>query len=320
MQNHVEMTPGDIQIHVFETRAHGKLLLTGEYFVLEGATALAIPVRYGQSFHVEPTEKTGHLFWTSKSYDDSVWFSAVFSLPDLIPVSFTDKKIAETLTSILAVCRQQKPGFLSENQGFRVFTKNDFPREWGLGTSSTLIAALAKWADLNPYSILFDTMGGSGYDIACAYADGPILYRLDGQIPIVQNADFQPDFTENLFFVFLGKKQNSRDGIQRYRERAQSDEVLIARVSELTERFLNAASLPKLDAVIREHEVLISRTLDLPRAKDLYFNDFGGEIKSLGAWGGDFVLATSAVSEAKTKRYFQEKGFDTVLTWAEMVG
>ena len=30
----------------------------------------------------------------------------------------------------------------------------------------------------------------------------------------------------------------------------------------------------------------------MPRAQDLYFPDFKGVIKSLGAWGGDFVLAT----------------------------
>lgn len=314
------MTPGDTPTFVFETRAQGKLLLTGEYFVLDGATALAIPVRYGQSFHVELAEKENYLFWASKNHDDTVWFSAAFLLPDLTPISFTDKKVAENLASILTACRQQKPGFLSGNQGFRVFTQNDFPREWGLGTSSTLIAALAKWAKVNPYPVLFDTMGGSGYDIACAYADEPILYRLEDKTPSVQSANFRPSFFENLSFVFLEKKQNSRDGIAHYREQAKGNASLVAKISELTERFLAAASLPELDTVIREHETLISQALDLPRAKGLYFNDFWGEIKSLGAWGGDFVLATSAAAKLETTRYFQEKGFGTVLTWAEMVG
>lgn len=314
------MTPGDTPTLIFKTRAHGKLLLTGEYFVLDGATALAIPVRYGQSLLVEPAKELGFLSWISKNYDEGIWFSATFSLPDLTLVSFTDKKIAETLASILSACQQQNPDFLSGNQGLRVFTQNDFPREWGLGTSSTLIAALAKWAGVNPYPVLFDTMGGSGYDIACAYADEPVLYRVDGLSPTVKNADFHPPFTKNIFFVFLGKKQDSREGIRRYCERAEGDEVLIAKISELTGRFLNAASLPKLDVVIQEHEVLISQTLDLPRAKDLYFNDFWGEIKSLGAWGGDFVLATSESSEPETRRYFQEKGFSVVLNWTEMIG
>jgi len=313
------MTPDDIQIPVFETRAHGKLLLTGEYFVLDGAKALALPVRYGQTFHVEAGKEPKRLSWTSKNNDGLVWFLAEYELPDLVPRTFTDKKVAATLASILQACSHQNPGFLAGNESFKVLTQNDFPREWGLGTSSTLIAALAKWADVDPYRVLFDTMGGSGYDIACAYSEGPILYRLDGQTPEVQPVNFQPPFANSLFFVYLGKKQDSRIGIQNYRERAKGNAAHIAEISQLTEQFLLAKNLPELDNIIREHEALISRALDLPRAKDLYFSDFWGEIKSLGAWGGDFVLATSDRSEAETRAYFLKKEFETFLSWKDMI-
>jgi len=201
-----------------------------------------------------------------------------------------------------------------------VLTQNDFPREWGLGTSSTFIASLARWAQVNPYPVLFDTLGGSGYDIACAFAEGPILYWLDGQTPAVQPVDFQPPFADSLYFVYLGKKQDSRAGILRYRERAKGDAALVAEVTRLTERFLAAASLADMDAIICEHESLISRALDLPRAKDLYFSDFWGAVKSLGAWGGDFVLATSVRGEGETRGYFAGKEFGVVEMWAEMTG
>ena len=36
--------------------AHGKLLLTGEYFVLDGALALALPCKLGQSMSIQPFE------------------------------------------------------------------------------------------------------------------------------------------------------------------------------------------------------------------------------------------------------------------------
>jgi hypothetical protein len=36
----------------------------------------------------------------------------------------------------------------------------------------------------------------------------------------------------------------------------------------------------------------------------------------LGAWGGDFVLATGGEKE---KQYFIQKGFTTVLSYAEMI-
>jgi mevalonate kinase len=314
------MSPEDTQAPVFETRARGKLLLSGEYFVLDGAKSLALPVRFGQSFHVEAMKEPARLSWTSRNDDGAAWFLAGYELPGLVPLTFTDKKTAEILASILKACRRQNPDFLAGNQSYKALTQNDFPREWGLGTSSTLIAALSQWAQVNPYPLLFDTMGGSGYDIACAYAEGPILYRLEGRTPEVQAVQFDPPFTDALYFVFLGKKQDSRTGILRYRERAKGNAALIAEISRLTERFLAAASRSELDAIIREHETLISRTLDLPRAKDLYFGDFWGEVKSLGAWGGDFVLATSGRGEAETKAYFVGKGFGTVLSWGEMTG
>ena len=56
----------------FETRAQGKLLLTGEYFVLDGALSLALPVRYGQTLQVLPSEKPGRLTWISRDADGTV--------------------------------------------------------------------------------------------------------------------------------------------------------------------------------------------------------------------------------------------------------
>jgi hypothetical protein len=41
-----------------------------------------------------------------------------------------------------------------------------------------------------------------------------------------------------------------------------------------------------------------------------------GAIKSLGAWGGDFILASG---NQKTPNYFHEKGFKTVISYSEMI-
>ena len=304
---------------VFETRAQGKLLLTGEYFVLDGATALAMPVRFGQTLWVEEGDAIGKLSWQSQNPDGTVWFEAEFMWPDFQILSASDDQTARTLAGILQACQRQNLSFFIENQSFRVFTQNDFPREWGLGTSSTLIAALARWAAVDPYKILFETLGGSGYDLACAYAEGPILYRLEGQTPVVEPVHFAPAYADQLYFVFLGKKQNSRDGIARFREKAPQSPALLDKISGLTQQFLEAKTLEALDAAILEHERLISETLGLPRAKDLYFSDFWGEVKSLGAWGGDFVLVTSARSEEETRSYFLGKGLEVVLDWGRMV-
>lgn len=307
-------------------RASGKLLLTGEYFVLDGAHALALPVRFGQTLTVDfgTSNQSPQFHWQSLDADGTCWFSASFDLTDFSPIEFSDEKTARTLQAILQKCRQQNPNFLAPPSAVHrppstVSIRADFPRKWGLGTSSTLIAAVAKWAGVDPYKVLFETLGGSGYDIACAFAEAPILYRLDGQQPEIQPVAFEPDFTDQLYFVFLGQKQDSREGIRRYRERAGQLARLIPEISDLTRRFLAVRTLSALDEVIVEHENLVAAALDLSRAKSLYFNDFWGEVKSLGAWGGDFVLVTSPRPEAETRRFFNEKGFDTFFPYREMV-
>lgn len=304
----------------FQTRAKGKLLLSGEYAVLDGATALALPVRFGQSLEIQAFKTPASLFWTSKNEQDETWFSAEFDLPGLKIIAATNEKTAETLASFLTACQVQNSDFLSGAEGFKVVTQNDFPRQWGLGTSSTLIAALGRWANVDPYKVLFETIGGSGYDIACAYAPGPILYTLDEGVPRVQAVEFKPVFSENLYFVYLGKKQDSRAGIRHYQEQVNTKADLVWEISQLSLDMLEAESLSSFETILREHERIISGALGLDRAQHLYFQDYWGETKSLGAWGGDFILATSAYSETETKAYFRAKGLDVFLNWKEMVG
>ena len=46
------------------------------------------------------------------------------------------------------------------------------------------------------------------------------------------------------------------------------------------------------------------------------FPDFDGVIKSLGAWGGDFVMV---ISNENPTDYFMEKGYETVIPYEEMI-
>lgn len=307
------------QSTLFETRANGKLLLTGEYFVLDGATALAIPLRFGQSLVVNSGSQPNGLVWESRDWDGSVWFSAEYELPYLGVVETSDRSVAEMLASIFRDCQRQNPLFLSGTQSIDALTSCDFPRAWGLGTSSTIIAAIARWAKVDPYPVLRNTLGGSGYDIACAYAESPLLYQLEREKPLVRYVAFEPVFTENLYFVYLDKKQNSREGIAHYREKSKDNAALIPEISNLTEKILNADTLEEFEINIREHEQLVGKVIEYPPLKLRLFPDYWGEIKSLGAWGGDFVLATSAKPEDETRHYFAGKGLRTVMRWKEMI-
>ncbi len=307
------------QISPFETRANGKLLLSGEYFVLDGALALACPVRFGQSLFVKARAQAEGLAWESKDSDGSVWFNTEYELPYLGVVETSDRSAAEMMASIIRDCQRQNPSFLHGVQGIEVSTTCDFPRAWGLGTSSTIIAAMARWAEVDPYPVLRNTLGGSGYDIACAYSESPLLYQLQGDKPLVRYVAFEPSFREHLYFVYLEHKQNSREGIVRYREKFRGNKTLITEISDLTERILNADNLQDFEKYICEHEAIVGSLLEFQPVKQRLFADFWGEVKSLGAWGGDFVLATSQKPEADTRQYFQEKGYGTVLRWNEMM-
>src|SRR5690606_24200060 len=293
--------------------SNGKLLLTGEYVVLDGATALAIPTKYGQSLEVEISEKEG-IHW--KSYDEkgSVWFEDFFDLKKFEGRN-PENDISKTLSKILREAQNLNPIFLSKNEGIYIKTILDFPRNWGLGTSSTLINNIAQWANVNAFELLKNSFGGSGYDIAAAQNDAPILYELKNGNPEFRKVHFTWDFTDSLFFVHLNKKQDSKGGILRYRN-ASVEEKTIQRISDISNKLLLCYSLTDFEKLMDAHEEIISEIINLPTIKEQLFNDYPHTIKSLGAWGGDFVLVTGSESDMD---YFRKKGFGTIVPFLEMV-
>ena len=307
--------------------SNGKLLLTGEYLVLDGAKSLAIPTKFGQDLVVSKIN-TPQLIWQSFTVDQQCWFEAIFEIPKLRlqSATFSSEKdgsaetIAETLLEILleakSLANAKGKSFLQENQGFKVTTQLTFPRNWGLGSSSTLINSIAKWAKVNAFSLLWNSFKGSGYDIACAQNDTPIFYQIENKKPLVKTVNFNPFFKENLFFVFLNKKQDSKDGIAKFRESNQDFSNEIQRISEISNAFTTVKTLQEFEQLIVEHEQIISSIIKLTPVKEKYFSDYFGEIKSLGAWGGDFVLATG---NEKTPDYFKSKGYHTIIPYSEMV-
>ena len=78
---------------------------------------------------------------------------------------------------------------------------------------------MANWAKVDAYKLLKLTFGGSGYDIACAKYDKPIHFRNLKDKISVKEVNFDPVFKENIFFIYLGEKQNTREGIEKYRSR-----------------------------------------------------------------------------------------------------
>jgi len=299
--------------------SNGKLLLTGEYVVLDGAYSLAVPTKFGQSLVVNPIEDSAKLTWKSLDENDAVWFQCNFNISknEISVLSPKDNSITKRLIQILNAANELNPEFLNNIKGHSVTTRIDFPKNWGLGTSSTLINNIANWAKVDAYKLLELTFGGSGYDIACASNNNPITFKLElDKKQSINAVNFNPSFKKDLYFVYLNKKQNSREGIALYRANTKDKSESISEINLITDKMISCTSLPEFEKLIEDHERLISKITKQKPVKELFFNDFEGAIKSLGAWGGDFILATS---KTNPKAYFESKGFETILSYDDMV-
>lgn len=299
--------------------SHGKLLLSGEYLVLDGAAALALPTRPGQWLHVRDSD-AGGLHWISRNPDGTPWFETRFSVRELQDAASGDlpaTDVRQRLLQILGAILRLRPAFLEELRATSAETRLEFPRDWGLGSSSTLLSNLAYWSGTDPFVLLGRTLGGSGYDIAAARQERPFLYRIRAEGPpeVVQTA-FQPPFADALFFVHLNRKQDSREGISRYRTRRFDRAGAVATCTDLTAQLAEATTLESFRDALERHEQLISGILGMPAAKQKWFPDYPGSIKSLGAWGGDFILATGRESD---REYFRQRGFATLRSYGDLI-
>lgn len=296
--------------------SNGKLLLTGEYLVLDGAKALAIPVNKGQSLSVEQFPDTAQktLHWKALIPGEK-WFEVFFSLPDLSIQSSSNEAAAKRLQTLLLACRQRNKEFLNEEHGIRVTTVLDFPPDYGWGSSSTLVSNLAYWAKLDPFTLQRTVLGGSAYDIACARNNQALFYRLQEEEPVVESVHFQPEFRDRLYFLHLENKQNTEESIRDYKKTGQYNKTLISRISEISEALIQTKDLNEFENLLEEHEELMAGVLNQQTVKEKLFADYTGTIKSLGAWGGDFVLITRRGSEQEMKNYFSQKGYTTLFSW-----
>ncbi|MGI9527890.1 MAG: GYDIA family GHMP kinase [Weeksellaceae bacterium] len=298
--------------------AHGKLLLTGEYVVLDGAKAIGLPTKIGQHLKVQTINNAHHIIkWSAKLQNDSIWFEVIINLPDFSIQSTTDLDKGQTITEILKKVQVLNPQVFSEDFSYHFETKLDFDKEWGLGSSSTLITLLSKFADINAFDLAKQTFGGSGYDISCAMMPKIQFYQLYKNQRKVNFISI-PDFVKDAgYFIYLNQKQNSREGIQQYQE-IPTSKALINSISEISEELIKAPNLAEFEDLLFVHESLIANHLEIPTIQEELFSDYeDGIIKSLGAWGGDFIFVTA--ENEKSLSYFKKKGFDTLFPWRDLI-
>lgn len=298
-----------MQIETLNFTASCKLMLFGEYLVLEGAKSLAFPLKYGQNLQVEPATE---IIWQSHS-PEGIWFEASFTA-DLKLIDTNNQEVAETLLKLFQSIANKNPSLNLLNSYKAVA---DFNLNWGLGSSSTLISLLSQWSGVDPFYLLNQSFGGSGYDIACATASKPIIFQKEDSKNTWHEVTLSENITKYLLFVYLGKKQNSRNEIKRF----QSAEVTrgdIEKMNNIVDKSQICNSIDNFEQLLNKSEELLSPIIGKQQLKEHIFVDYEYSIKSLGAWGGDFFLATFRDLDA-AKKYFSNKGLTTMFTYNEMV-
>lgn len=295
-------------------RANGKLLLTGEYLVLRGAKAIAMPLNVGQQMVVSQSESSVFLKWQA-FYHDQLWFSSELNPEDFSVQTTSHPEKAESLSQIFKTIKNLNPEFAPQ-AGTKFETTLESNPEWGFGSSSTLVSLLSQWSGVDPFKLNELVFNGSGFDIACATAEGPIFYTRNK--PVEPVSLYYP-FTDQLFLVYSGIKKKTAAEVRAFLKERKVSAQMIDDVSVLADEFSRCGDQNEFNLLIRQHEALISDLIERLPIKSEFFADFKGEIKSLGAWGGDFFLVSTALPFSGVKKYFENKGLTTVFRWDDLI-
>ncbi|HMY84500.1 MAG: hypothetical protein KDC31_11690 [Saprospiraceae bacterium] len=273
--------------------ARGKLMITGEYLALKGARCLAWPTHALHHLEVHTLAgQPGTLIWNASDKDGKPWFDALFSTSERVEtISSSDFSAADYLGRMLNAAIALKGKNILEHASFHVETKIEWPMEWGMGSSSSLLVNIASWFGVNPFTLQQKTIGGSGYDIACGLSDEVIVFQNAGKL--LANKVHRPEIlVQYAGFAYLGKKADTASAITDFSSRTEGMDLTakIHLIDRLTYHILDAKTVHHAIKAIEIHEEVIGSLLDVEPIKLRLYKDFDGAVKSLGAWGGDFIM------------------------------
>jgi len=274
----------------------GKLLLSGEYWVLHGAESLAVPTQKGQSLEFQNADRPLH--WTAIDVHGDTWLDTE---------ALTDVHLAK----LLEVARDL--GGIVPATG-HVTTRLEFERSWGWGSSSALTDLIAQWTGVDAMALHFATSRGSGFDVASARAHGPIMYRKSGENSAEWRTIGSRHWpTDHFGLVYLGAKQDSQVEVAKTRRAPLREEI--DTISRLSRQLAAGQTAEEWAATAEELEARTAEWIATPRVQDRFPN-VPATLKSLGAWGGDFALAICP--DPEDLAYFSQKGMYT-LPWSDCV-
>ncbi len=292
--------------------AHGKLLLTSEYVVLDGVPALAVPTVLGQRLEAIEAATSSFLHWTALDSNGRVWLDGILERTE-----GGWKASDEALEPVAYLLNASEKISQRTLPGGQVRTQLEFPSNYGWGSSSTLISLVAQWQGIDALPLHFATQNGSGYDAVCATAPGPLWYRKTADQTAEWKSTSLAHWPHNsLYLVHLGHKQQSAADVVRYRSLTPSLSD-VKGIEHAARALFEAATFDDWGHAARIHETRMAAILGRTPISEGALKGYPHACKSLGAWGGDFVLVQ--VADDTDLQWFKDQGFSTVLPWKTSV-
>ncbi|MDV3665683.1 30S ribosomal protein S6 [Elizabethkingia anophelis] len=282
---------------------------------MDGAKALAIPTKPGQDLSAEKIDDHRSLIHWETYREGKLWLKTCIDYKNLFVTETNIANASAFILKIFSTLKDMGSESLEADYSYILKSNVQFPENFGLGSSSTLMNNIANWGNVDAFALNDIALGGSGYDIAVAKAGAPIIYTRNGGNKTVETVNYSPSFKDQLLFVHLNKKQDSREGITMYKQMEKSQD-LIHYFSELTDEILISENLENFSLIMEDHEKTMSNFLKIPTVKEKYFKNAPSFFKSLGAWGGDFILTTKFCDY---ENYFLHNGFPNFFSYDELI-
>ncbi|MCT3898859.1 30S ribosomal protein S6 [Elizabethkingia anophelis] len=282
---------------------------------MDGAKALAIPTKPGQDLSAEKIDDHRSLIHWETYREGKLWLKTCIDYKNLFVTETNIANASAFILKIFSTLKDMRSESLEADYSYILRSNVQFPENFGLGSSSTLMNNIANWGNVDAFALNDIALGGSGYDIAVAKAGAPIIYIRNRGNKTVETVNYSPSFKDQLLFVHLNKKQDSREGITMYKQMEKSQD-LIHYFSKLTDEILISENLENFSLIMEDHEKTMSNFLKIPTVKEKYFKNAPSFFKSLGAWGGDFILTTKFCDY---ENYFLHNGFPNFFSYDELI-
>ncbi len=313
--------------------APGKILLVGEYTVTKGFEGLAVPVKSGQWMDVWEFDSPGNaedrFIFNALDSRGASWFSESFDISNLksnsletnaVKSNVTDENFENNESHLSKLLALVPESFWKSGKSYRFETRLEFDRSSGLGSSSTFVQLMSNYFKLDPFQVQDLVFGGSGYDVAIAAVQKPLIYWRNEQGVHFRQWKLNSELTKDWKVVFLGNKVNSRTSTSQVSDMLEdlsNDENYRMQIQKIIEIVRDAQELMALETGIEMYQMFLSQLLGMVTP----YTYFGvkplprGVCKWLGAWGGDMLLVNSVVWDA----YYSLWNGCEVKNWNDLV-